>query len=179
MVPPSSHGIPRVPRYSGYCSPKSTFTYVTFTLSGVASQPLQLANFDTKCSPKPRLRFQNRFGLFRFRSPLLTKSRLISLPCPTWMFQFRQFPPRSYVFTTQCMEFPHADCSIRKSRGQSLLTTNPSLSQLTTSFIGSQCQGIHPALLKVSPFNQCPYMSSHCFENCSKNFTPDSFKTCR
>ena len=87
--------------------------------------------------------------------------------------------PRSYVFTTQCMEFSHADCSIRKSRGQSLLTTNPSLSQLTTSFIGSQCQGIHPALLKVSPFNQCPYMSSHCFENCSKNFTPDSFKTCR
>ena len=79
------------------------------------------------------------------------------------MFQFRRFPPRSYVFTTQYMTINHVDCSIRKSRGQSLLTTNPSLSQLTTSFIGSQCQGIHPTLLKVSPFNQCPYMSSHWF----------------
>ena len=46
----------------------------------------------------------------------------------------------------------HADCSIRKSAGQSLLTAHRSLSQLTTSFIGSQCQGIRPALLFALPF---------------------------
>ena len=44
-------------------------------------------------------------------------------------------------------EVSHADCSIRKSAGQSVLTTHHSLSQLITSFIGSQCQGIRPALL--------------------------------
>ena len=33
--------------------------------------------------------------LIRFRSPLLSESRLISVPCPTEMFQFRQFAPLS------------------------------------------------------------------------------------
>ena len=36
---------------------------------------------------------------------------------------------------------------IRKSMAQSLFTAPHGLSQLTTSFIGSWCQGIHPALL--------------------------------
>ena len=44
------------------------------------------------------------------------------------------------------------DCSIRKSAGQSSLTAHRSLSQLTTSFFGSQCQGIHPVLLFALPF---------------------------
>ena len=46
----------------------------------------------------------------------------------------------------------HADFSIRKSAGRSSLTAHRSLSQLTTSFIGSQCQGIHPALMFALPF---------------------------
>jgi hypothetical protein len=33
------------------------------------------------------------FGLFRFRSPLLTESRLISFPAGTKMFQFPAFAP--------------------------------------------------------------------------------------
>ena len=36
---------------------------------------------------------QYRFGLFRFRSPLLTESRLLSLPVGTEMFHFPTFPP--------------------------------------------------------------------------------------
>ena len=36
-----------------------------------------------------------RFGLFRFRSPLLTESRLFSLPVGTEMFHFPTFPPTS------------------------------------------------------------------------------------
>jgi hypothetical protein len=35
------------------------------------------------CSPKPRRYCYLRFGLFRFRSPLLTESLLISLPMGT------------------------------------------------------------------------------------------------
>ena len=46
----------------------------------------------------------------------------------------------------------YADCSIRKSADRSSLTAPRSLSQLTTSFIGSQCQGIHSALFIALPF---------------------------
>ena len=38
-------------------------------------------------------------GLFRFRSPLLTESRLISIPPVTEMFQFTGFAPLTYVFS--------------------------------------------------------------------------------
>ena len=40
----------------------------------------------------PHLPFGIRFELCRFRSPLLTTSRLISFPPPTKMFQFGGFP---------------------------------------------------------------------------------------
>lgn len=40
----------------------------------------------------------HRFGLFRFRSPLLTESRLFSLPVGTEMFHFPTFPlPALYI----------------------------------------------------------------------------------
>ena len=40
----------------------------------------------------------DRFGLFRFRSPLLTESRLFSLPVGTEMFHFPTFPlPALYI----------------------------------------------------------------------------------
>ena len=43
------------------------------------------------------------------------------------------------------------DCSIRTSADQHLLAIPRSFSQLTASFIGSQCQGILPALLLAWP----------------------------
>ncbi len=49
-------------------------------------------------------------------------------------------------------ELLHADCSIRTSADQCLLTAPRSFSQLTTSFFGSQCQGIHSALFFALPF---------------------------
>ena len=42
MVPPSSHGIPRVPRYSGYHAPTLTFKYGTLTLFGLPSHTVLL-----------------------------------------------------------------------------------------------------------------------------------------
>ena len=41
----------------------------------------------------PRTYFYLRFGLLRFRSPLLTQSLLISFPKGTKMFQFPSFAP--------------------------------------------------------------------------------------
>ena len=56
------------------------------------------------------------------------------------------------LFSIWCIAFCYADCSIRKSAYQCLLTAPRSLSQLTTSFIGSQCQGILHTLLLALPF---------------------------
>ena len=44
------------------------------------------------------------------------------------------------------------DCSIRISVDHYLLAIPHSFSQLTASFVGSQCQGILPALLLAWPF---------------------------
>jgi hypothetical protein len=59
---------------------------------------------------KPRS--EDRFGLFRFRSPLLTESRLLSFPLLTEMFQFSRFAPCTLcirVQVTQRVVFPHSE----------------------------------------------------------------------
>ena len=52
--------------------------------------------------------------LFRFRSPLLSESRLMSFPRATEMFQFTRFASHSYVFTVRYPllgRFPHSEIS--------------------------------------------------------------------
>ena len=71
------------------------------TLSDRFSHTVRLTIINTKCSPKPHKNCFPWFGLFPVRSPLLRKSRLISLPRPTQMFQFRRFP--SYTYLIQYM----------------------------------------------------------------------------
>ena len=73
------------------------------------------------------------FGLIRFRSPLLTESLLLSFPPGTEMFQFPGFAPVCYGFT-------HG--SFRDPGINSRLTDPPGLSQSSTPFIASWCQGI-------------------------------------
>ena len=55
------------------------------------------------------------------------------------------------LFSIWCTRFACTDCSIRKSTDHSVLTAPRSLSQLITSFFGSQCQGIRPALFLALP----------------------------
>jgi len=73
------------------------FAYGAVTLSGGAFQ-LTSARPVREC-PGPEhstfpvtFRHGVRFGLYRFRSPLLPASRLLSFPPLTKMFQFRGFP---------------------------------------------------------------------------------------
>ena len=87
-----------------------------------------------------------RFGLFRVRSPLLTESRLFSFPVGTEMFHFPTFPPTtlyiqvevaghdSGIFKVSLFGDPRIEARLPAPRG---------LSQVTTSFIGSWCLGIH------------------------------------
>jgi hypothetical protein len=71
-------------------------------------------------NPTPRTRW---FGLFRFRSPLLTESLLISSPPGTEMFQFSGFASRCRDdWLLRQPGFP-----IRRSPDQSLFSGSPKL----------------------------------------------------
>ena len=64
------------------------YPYGALTRSGPAFQPVPVAKDPAT-------------GLVRFRSPLLTESRLISFPPATEMFQFAGFASRAYEFSTR------------------------------------------------------------------------------
>src|SRR3989338_4237889 len=80
--------------------------------------------------------------LVRFRSPLLSESRLISVPLPTEMFQFRRFALLCLCIrqrvTLAGRVSPFGDPRI-KAR----LPAPRGLSQAATSFIACRRQGIH------------------------------------
>ena len=61
------------------------------------------------------------------------------------MFQFRRFPSIRYGLAYGYMRSSHVGFPIRISPDQWIFAPPRSFSQLVTSFIGSQCQGIHPA----------------------------------
>ena len=153
MVPPASHRIPRVLWYSGYCFVELPFAYRALTYFGSSSQmiPLSISNRVMQSStpqillsavwPAPlSLATTQGISVDVFSSPYLDVSV--------------QAVPLIYLFDSvyDVWKLLHTDFSIRKSAGQSSLTAHRSLSQLTTSFFGSQCQGIHPALFFALPF---------------------------
>ena len=95
---------------------------------------------------------RERFSLFRFRSPLLTESRLLSLPVGNEMFHFPTFPP--LALCVQARVTGHDSCRVspfRNPRIKARLTAPRGLSQPPTSFIGSWCQGIHRVPLITWP----------------------------
>ena len=79
--------------------------------------------------------------LFRFRSPLLSESRLMSFPPATEMFQFAGFALHAYVFS---MQYPCGWVSpFGHLRIKAHLPAPRSFSQAITSFIACNRQGIH------------------------------------
>ena len=93
-----------------------------------------------------------RFSLIRFRSPLLTESRLLSLPVGNEMFHFPTFPP--HTLCVQVRVTGHDSCRVPpfgNPRITARLTAPRGLSQPPTSFIGSWCQGIHRSPLTTYP----------------------------
>jgi hypothetical protein len=72
----------------------------------------------------------DRFGLFRFRSPLLTESLLLSLPVGTEMFHFPTFPlPALYIQAgvTRSYRYAWRGFPIRRSSDRSSLINSPRL----------------------------------------------------
>jgi hypothetical protein len=79
--------------------------------------------------------------LFRFRSPLLSESRLMSFPRVTEMFQFSRFASHAYEFSVR---YPCGWVSpFGNLRIKAYLPAPRSLSQAITSFIACNRQGIH------------------------------------
>ena len=147
MVPPASHRISRVPRYSGTCSLLST------SLTGLSPSLVNLSRF--------------------FRSPIVVLCR----PATPSVRRPSVWPLPSSLATTKGIEFsffssgyldvslprvpsdepmdsvhgdwalPQPGSPIRRSPDQSPFAAPRSFSQLIASFIGNQCPGIHPALL--------------------------------
>ena len=166
MVPPSSHGIPRVPWYSGSCRP------------GFAS-PTRLSRspvcFPTHFGSLCRYLLQSEtpavFLLLVWplpRSLATTGGISVDFSSSPYLDVSVQAVPLIYLCIQYTMHgLLHADCSIRISADLCSLTAPRSFSQLTTSFIGSQCQGIHSALFFALPFASWFFSRSHEFTRCS------------
>ena len=127
----------------------STTTMISYSLPG--RQP-QLSDPTTPRTQRLTAVTRTRFGLFRFRSPLLTESRLLSLPVGTEMFHFPTFPP--HALCVQAWVTGHDSCRVSPF-GHPRITARSAaprgLSQPPTSFFGSWCQGIHRAPLLTWP----------------------------
>ena len=112
MVPADSGRISRVPPYSGSASPSAAFSATglspsTARLSRAARLTLSPGFIGAPTTPAaPRRR---RFGLLRFRSPLLAESLLFSSPAGTEMSQFPAFAPPPGGNAPAGAGLPHSD----------------------------------------------------------------------
>src|SRR4051812_15661162 len=115
----------------------------------------------------------DRFSLLRFRSPLLTESRLFSLPVGTEMFHFPTFPP--HALCVQARVTPHDWCGVPPfghPRINARLTAPRGLSQPPTSFIGSWCPGIHRVPLTTWPHKKTAHPPPEGNDLCGPTQTP-------
>ena len=128
MVLVDSHGISRVPRYSGTCpASQKTAVYGAVTVYGRPFQTFRLpcwflTPYDGPYNPAVHAR---RFGLFRVRSPLLAES----LTCFLFLEVLRWFtslrcPPRPMDSAGDLSVLTKRGFPIRASRGQSLFAAH-------------------------------------------------------
>ena len=143
MVLARSDRIPRVPPYSGYSLPLNNFTYGAFTLFCRAFQHCSIIVLRGLWSPSPHRYCYLWFGLFRFRSPLLSESLFYFL----FLRVIRCFSsPGSLHYTmyscNDTITLLMVSSLIRISTDHGLFATPRSFSQLVTSFFGAMYQGI-------------------------------------
>ena len=89
-MPRGTRGLPRVTR---------NFVYRAITVSGRPFHAVQLSFANPMSGPHNPHEQAHGFGLFRFRSPLLAESQLISIPEGTEMFHFPSFAFITYEFS--------------------------------------------------------------------------------
>lgn len=166
MVLPDSHEISRAPCYLGSPQPDHTISS-----TGLAPSTVRLSmRFDydavfllaetlsvvSRRSHNPVTATPDSFDTATvWPHPLsLATTHGISLPVGTEMFHFPTFPPHTLYIQVRVTRhdsrwvppFGNPRITVR-------LPTPRGLSQATTSFFGSWCQGIHPVPLKTSTKN--------------------------
>ncbi len=140
MVPDISTGISRVPAYSGGVSLIFRFAYGALTRCGPTFQTVPPASdslLDAPITPARALRHR-RFGLLPVRSPLLGNRSYFLFLRVLRCFSSPRSPlryPRNVGIAPDGL--PHSDI-----RGHGAFATRPGFSQLVTSFIASESQGI-------------------------------------
>ena len=143
MVLAYSDRIPRVPPYSGYSLPLNHFAYGAFTLFRCAFQHSSTMILRGFRSPLPQPYYYRWFGLFRFRSPLLSESFSYFLFLRVIRCFSSPGSPRTTIYSSYDTAILLAVSSlIRISTDRCLFATPRSFSQLVTSFFGAMYQGI-------------------------------------
>ena len=147
MVPPASHRISRVPRYSGSVllfSPSLTGLSPSLAALSIA---LQLSYFQILTSSTPDDRSLPVWPL----TVSLATTKVIEFSFFSSGYLDVSLPR---VPSDEPMDSVHGDWAlpqpgspIRRSPDHRLLAAPRSFSQLIASFVGNQCPGIHPALL--------------------------------
>ena len=145
MVPADSGRIARVPPYLGAPlgpDPVST-TGLSPSLARL-SRRLAYSSSVLNAVPLPRRSCLRRFGLLRFRSPLLAESRLLSFPRGTEMFHFPRFARASlWIQLAVRRHYPPWVSPFGHRRIKAWLAAPRRFSQLPTSFFASCRLGIH------------------------------------
>ena len=149
MVPPSSHRVSRVRRYSGYRWLTSSFAYRTLTFFGWLSHTIQLDSVNTVLCPNPQCITKLSLASSAFARHYLRNLSWFLFLALLRCFSSGGSPHTPMYSVYDDRSFHRPDCSIRISTDQCLLTTPRSFSQLVTSFFGSRCQGI-PLVLFVA-----------------------------
>jgi hypothetical protein len=134
MVPADSHKASPTSRYSGYHYHVKTYVYGTVTLYGLTFQKVQLHFYNHVVVLQPHA-CRNMYGLGSF--PF---ARHYSGNHCYFLFLrlLRCFSSAGSLYIVSL----RTGCPIRKSTDQSLSAAPHSLSQLVTSFIASETQGI-------------------------------------
>jgi hypothetical protein len=145
MVLADSGRIARVPPYLG--TPLSQLPVSATGLSpsmARLSRRLAYRMLILNAVPLPRSNFFGRFGLLRFRSPLLAESRLFSFPRGTEMFHFPRFARSLLCIQSDVRRhYPPWVSPFGYRRIKAWLAAPRRFSQLPTSFFASCHLGIH------------------------------------
>ena len=144
MVPPYSHRVSRVRRYSGFSWLLSVFAYETFTLFGGPSHVLLLTFSIPSAVQTPKVLLLSVWPLPR--SLATTSGISVDFSSSPYLDVSVQAVPLTHLFDSVRHDgsLHPPDCSIQTSTDQCLFAAPRGFSQLITSFFGSQCQGIRP-----------------------------------
>jgi hypothetical protein len=146
VVSPDSHGVSRDPCYSGTSAVTEGARfyiqdYHLLRFGFPANSACDAFVTPYRC---PKHRSEDRFGLIRVRSPLLTESQLISFPAGTEMCQFPAFALTGLCIQPAMTQISLGLVSQFGNPGiNGCLTPAPGLSQFATSFIASRHLDIH------------------------------------